>query len=46
MNYYITYRAGENLNPIGYVDIDFAECKETWRSTEGNIFIIAEEPVL
>jgi len=39
-NYSITYRAGESLNLVGYIDIDFAGYKETRRSTEGNIFIV------
>jgi len=45
IGYGITYRAGDNLNLIGYVDSDFAGCKDTRRSTEGMIFIVAGGPV-
>jgi len=41
IDYGITYREGGTLNPIGYVDSDYASCKDTRRSTEGNVFIIA-----
>ena len=37
--------AGEDLNPTGYVDSDFAGCRDTRRSTEGNIFVVAGGPV-
>jgi len=40
IGYGITYQAGGNLNPIGYVNSDFARCKDTRRSTEGMIFIV------
>ena len=30
---------------MGYVDSDFAGCKNTRRSTEGNIFVVAGGPV-
>ena len=30
---------------MGYVDSDFAGCKNTRCSTEGNIFMVAGEPV-
>ena len=33
------------MNPIGYVDSDYAGCKDTRRSTEGNVFIVAGGPV-
>jgi len=29
-----------SLNPVGYVDLDYAGYKDTRRSTEGNIFIV------
>ena len=45
LNYGITYKADAELNPTGYVDSDFAGCKDTRRSTEGNIFIVAGGPV-
>ena len=41
----ITYRADGELSPTGYVDSDFAECKDTHHSIEGNIFIVAGGPV-
>jgi len=34
-----------SLNPVGYVDLDYAGCKDTKRSTEGNIFIVVGGPV-
>jgi len=45
IDYGITYWAGGNLNLIGYVDSDFTGCKDTRRSTEGTIFIVAGGPV-
>jgi len=45
LNYGITYKANVELNSTGYVNSDFAGCKDTGRSTEGNIFIIIGEPV-
>jgi len=45
IGYGITYQAGGHLNLIGYVDSDFAGCKNTRRSTEGTIFIVAGGPV-
>jgi len=44
-NYGIIYRAGESLNPIGYMNVDFVGCKETRKLTEKNIFIVAGGPV-
>jgi len=41
MNYEITYKGGGDLEPIGYINSNYAGCKDTRRSTEGNIFIIA-----
>ena len=46
LDYAIRYRAGATLDPVGYVDFDFAGCKNTRCSTEGNIFVVAGEPVL
>ena len=45
IDYGITYRGGANLNPIGYMDSDYASYKDTRRSTEGNIIVIARGPV-
>jgi len=45
LNYGITYKADTELNPTGYVDSDFAGCKDTYCFTEGNIFIVAGGPV-
>ena len=45
LDYGITYRAGESLNPVGYIDSVFAGCQSTRRSTEGNIFLVAGGPV-
>ena len=41
LDYTIRYHAGAILDPVGYVDSDFAGCKNTRRSTEGNIFMVA-----
>ena len=46
LDYRITYRADGELSSTGYVDSDFAECKDTCCSTEGNIFIVTGEPIL
>ena len=45
LNYGITYKGGEPLNPVGYVDSDYAGCKGTRCSTEGNIFVVVGGPV-
>jgi len=45
IDYGITYRGGGTLNPIGYVDSDYAGCKDTRRSTKENVFIVAGGPV-
>jgi len=45
MDYRITYKGGDNLEPIGYVDSNYAGCKDTRQSTEGNIFMIAKGPI-
>jgi len=44
-HYGIIYRGSEKLSSTGFVDSDYAGCKDTRRSTEGNIFIVAGEPV-
>ena len=44
-HYGVTFQAGGNLDPIGYVDSNFAGCRESRQSTEGNIFIVAGGPV-
>lgn len=45
LNYGITYKVGGELVSTGYVNSDFAGCKDTCRSTERNIFIVAGGPV-
>jgi len=45
MHYRVIYKTGGSLDPIGYVDFNFAGCRELRYSTESNIFIIAGEPV-
>jgi len=45
IDYGITYRGGGTLNPIGYVNSDYAGCKDTRCSTEGNVFIVVGGPV-
>jgi len=45
IDYEVTYKATGDLNPIGYVDSDFAGCKDTRCSTEGNIFLVAGGPI-
>ena len=46
LHYRIIYKADSKLNSTGYVDSNFTGCKNTCCFTEGNIFIIAEGPVL
>jgi len=43
--YKVIYKTGDSLDPIGYVDFNFASYRKSRYSTEGNIFIIAEGPV-
>jgi len=45
MHYGIIYHANGILEPVGYVDSDFAGYKNSRRSTEGNVFIVAEGPI-
>jgi len=45
MDYGITYKGGGSLEPIGYVDFNYAGCKDTKWSTEGNIFMVAGGPI-
>jgi len=45
LDYGITYRVGSSMDPVGFVDSDFAGCKNTRRSTEGNIFLVAGGPI-
>jgi len=45
LNYEITYEGGGNLNPIGYVDLDYTGCKNSRKLTEDNVFIVAGGPV-
>jgi len=44
-HYGITYKRGGNLTPVGYVDSDYAGCKDTRRSMKRSIFIVARGPV-
>jgi len=45
IDYGITYKGGDSLQPHGYVDSDYASCRDTRRSMKGNIFMVAREPV-
>jgi len=45
LDYAIRYHTGAILDPVEYVDSDFAGCKNTRCSTEGNIFVVAGGPV-
>jgi len=44
-HYGVMFQVGGNLDPIGYVNSDFAGYRELRWSTEGNIFIVAGGPV-
>lgn len=43
--YGITYKDGNSLKLIGYIDSNYASCKDTRWSTEGNVFIVAGSPI-
>lgn len=45
INYKITYHRGGSLDPIGFVDADYAGDTDTRRSTSGYLFTIAGGPV-
>lgn len=45
LNYKITYHRGGSLDPIGFVDADYAGDIDTRRSTSGYVFTIAGGPV-
>jgi len=44
-HYGITYKGGSSLEPIGYIDSDYAGYRDTRWSTEGNIFLVASGPI-
>ena len=41
----MVYQSRGNLNSVGYVNSDYAGCKNMCQSIKGNIFIVAEGPV-
>ncbi|KAJ3570235.1 hypothetical protein NP233_g4536 [Leucocoprinus birnbaumii] len=46
LDYRITYLQGASLQPIGFVDSDFANDRDTRRSTDGHVFFVGGGPVL
>jgi len=44
--YSLVYQDGEDLNPVGYVNSDYASYKNIYQSIEGNIFMVAGDLVL
>jgi len=42
IDYGITYRGEETLNPIDYMDSDYVDCKDTRYLTEENVFIVID----
>jgi hypothetical protein len=45
LDYRITYHRGGSIDPIGYVDADYAGDLDTRRSTSGYVFLVAGGPV-
>ena len=45
LHYKITYQRGGNIDPIGFVDADYAGDIDTRRSTSGYVFTMASGPV-
>jgi len=43
--YGITYHTNETLEPFGFVDSDFAGCKDLRRLTEENVFVVVGGPI-
>jgi len=43
MDYEITYKGDSDLEPIDYIDSDYAGYKDTRQFTKDNIFMIARE---
>nr|GEU30768.1 UBN2_2 domain-containing protein [Tanacetum cinerariifolium] len=43
--YKLTYTRSDNLEVIGYLDSDFAKCKDTSRSIEGYFFMLSGGPI-
>ncbi|KAA3488166.1 gag/pol protein [Gossypium australe] len=37
---------GENLTPIGYTDSNFQTCKDSWKSTLGNVFVLGYRAIV
>ena len=37
----LTYKRTNNLDIIGYSDFDYANCKDTRRSTSGYVFLLS-----
>jgi len=46
IDYRITYHHGASLQPVGFVNSDYANDKVIQRSTDRYIFFVGEEPVL
>ena len=40
-DYMLVYRKMENLEELGYTDLDFAGCSDDLKSTSGYIFMMA-----
>jgi len=44
-HYGITYKGSSSLEPIGYIDSDYAGCRDTRYLTKGNVFVVAGGPI-
>ena len=45
LDYAIRYHAGATLDPVKYIDFNFARYKNTRHSTKSNIFVVIRGPV-
>ena len=44
-DYMLTYPRIDSLEVVGYLDADYAGCKDTRKSTSGYIFMLANGPI-
>jgi hypothetical protein len=41
----LTFKRSEKLQVYGYINLDFAECQDTRKSTSGYVFLLATDDI-